>query len=168
MGEGDLTRLSRFQQITDEEFTEVIENSEYMVDVLEKLGYQRTSGTMTKYVKERVERLGLDLSHFIGQKGTRGGGKSARYTLEEILVEDSFYTNRPTLKRRLIKSGLLVYECAICKLKGTWQGKPLVLHLDHINGVHNDHRLENLRLLCPNCHTQTETYSGRNIGTYDK
>ena len=168
MGKSYLTRLSRFQQITDEYFTEVIEKSEYMVDVLEKLGYQRTSGTMTKYIKKRADRLGLDLSHFIGQKGKRGGGNTARHTLEEILVEDSFYTNRPSLKRRLIKSELLVDECKICKLKGTWQGKPIVLQLDHINGVHNDHRLENLRLLCPNCHTQTETYSGRNIGTYDK
>jgi hypothetical protein len=53
-----------------------------------------------------------------------------------------------------------------CLVKDTWNGKPIVLHFDHINGDRRDHRPENVRWLCPNCHSQTETYAGRNVGRY--
>lgn len=82
--------------------------------------------------------------------------------LEKIMVENSPYTNnRIRLKQRIIEAGLLAYECSECGLGPEWNGKTLVLQLDHINGVNNDHRLENLRILCPNCHTQTATYAGK-------
>jgi hypothetical protein len=68
-----------------------------------------------------------------------------------------------TLKRRLVEEGLLVARCAIGGLT-TWRGRPLVLHPDHVNGDRTDHRLANLRFLGPNCHSQTDTYCGRNIG----
>jgi hypothetical protein len=70
-------------------------------------------------------------------------------------------TSRQNVKMRLLRAGLLKDECAECGLR-EWRGKRLSLHIDHINGVSNDHRLENLRMLCPNCHSQTETYGGRN------
>ena len=70
--------------------------------------------------------------------------------------------SRRTVKIRLLKEGLLKNVCAICGLT-EWCGAAITLHIDHINGVKGDHRLENLRMLCPNCHSQTETYSGRNI-----
>ncbi|MED3976212.1 HNH endonuclease signature motif containing protein [Priestia megaterium] len=152
----------RFSKITDEDFSKAIESSEFMVDVLEKLGYNRTSGTMTKYIKKRIESLGLDTSHFKGQRGNRGGGNTQRYTLEEILVKNSSYLNRSRLKIRLLNAGYIKEECAECGIGATWNGKPLSLHLDHINGIYNDNELTNLRLLCPNCHSQTETFSGRN------
>lgn len=82
-----------------------------------------------------------------------------------MLVENS-KTNRGSLKKRLIKAGLLKTECYECKLGTVWNGKNLVLVIDHINGVHNDNRIENLRLLCPNCNSQTETFSGKNKKTY--
>jgi hypothetical protein len=69
--------------------------------------------------------------------------------------------NRTHLKLRLIKARLLENRCQTCGLRD-WLGKPLNMHLDHVNGVRNDNRLENLRMLCPNCHAQTPTYSGRN------
>jgi 5-methylcytosine-specific restriction endonuclease McrA len=72
-------------------------------------------------------------------------------------------TNRGHLKARLIKAGLLKHECAECGITA-WRGKPLTLHLDHINGRNDDDRIENLRLLCPNCHSLTETYCGGNVG----
>ena len=61
--------------------------------------------------------------------------------------------------------GVLVPECAICGLD-SWRGAAISLHLDHVNGIRNDHRRENLRLLCPNCHSQTVTFAGRNKGRY--
>lgn len=81
--------------------------------------------------------------------------------LSEILVEDSTYA-RIHLKRRLIEEKILPYICALCDQEPEWQGQKLVLVLDHINGINNDNRRENLRFLCPNCNSQTSTFSGRN------
>ena len=78
------------------------------------------------------------------------------------MVENSTYQNTTKLKERIIREGIIPYECALCGNKGEWNGKKLVLQLDHINGKHFDHRKENLRFLCPNCHSQTETFSGKN------
>jgi 5-methylcytosine-specific restriction endonuclease McrA len=69
--------------------------------------------------------------------------------------------NRTHIKTRLLRAGLLENRCEQCGLE-SWRGKPLSMHIDHVNGVRDDHRLENLRMLCPNCHSQTETYAGRN------
>ena len=66
------------------------------------------------------------------------------------------------LKIRLFKEGLLEEKCAICGNLGEWNDKPLSLVIDHINGNHSDNRIENLRILCPNCHSQTETFAGKN------
>lgn len=81
--------------------------------------------------------------------------------MEEILVENSTYANLSRLKTRLVNEGLLEYKCAVCGIS-EWLGKPLTLQLHHKNGKHNDHRLSNLEFLCPNCHSQTENYAGRN------
>ena len=81
--------------------------------------------------------------------------------LEQLLNEHS-KIDRSCLKSRLIKEGKLENICACCKIQPIWNEKPLTLQLDHINGINDDNRLENLRLLCPNCHSQTVTYAGRN------
>jgi 5-methylcytosine-specific restriction endonuclease McrA len=85
-----------------------------------------------------------------------------KISLNDIIVGN--FPNYPTgkLKKRLVKEGILEYKCVLCGNNGTHNGLPLTLQLDHINGVNNDHRLDNLRLLCPNCHTQQDTYAGKN------
>lgn len=79
--------------------------------------------------------------------------------LEELLKRG---VSRYNVKTRLVRAGLLPNHCQQCGLS-EWRDRPLSMHIDHINGVKNDHRLENLRMLCPNCHSQTETYGGRNM-----
>ncbi len=81
--------------------------------------------------------------------------------LEEMLIEHSPH-GRGNIKNRLIKAGLLTQICAICGIGPVWNDRPLMLRLDHENGINDDYRLENLRLLCPNCDSQTDTYCGRN------
>ena len=76
-------------------------------------------------------------------------------------LRSSAKRNRKPIKMRLVAAGLLKNACQSCGATD-WQGKPLKMHLDHISGIRNDHRLENLRMLCPNCHSQTPTYGGRN------
>jgi 5-methylcytosine-specific restriction endonuclease McrA len=79
-------------------------------------------------------------------------------TIAELLVKGR---SRRNVKARLLRSGLIENRCQKCGLT-EWLGKPLSIHIDHINGIKNDHRLENLRMLCPNCHSQTETYGAKN------
>ena len=82
---------------------------------------------------------------------------------EEIFTENSFYSNE-LVKQRIVKQDLLEYKCVKCGID-SWQGETIVLDLDHINGNNRDNRLINLRYLCPNCHSQTDTYKGRNKNT---
>jgi hypothetical protein len=81
-------------------------------------------------------------------------------SLDELL--SSSHRSRRHVKTRLMNAGLLQNKCDACGIT-EWLGRPLAMHLDHINGMKNDHRLQNLRMLCPNCHSQTDTYGGKNI-----
>lgn len=116
-------------------------------------------------MKLAARELGLDTAHMLGQGWNVGWqsnpSRERLIPLSNILVEDSTYTTIWRLKRRLLRAGILEYRCYVCGLT-EWNGQPLSLQLDHINGVHLDHRIENLRLLCPNCHSQTETFAGKN------
>lgn len=137
--------------------------SSSVAEVLRRLGYA-PSGGMHRFIKLHIGRLGLSTEHFLGQGWSRGRpavhGFKAR-PLEEILVRRSSYTNTGNLRRRLIAEGLKKPRCEWCGLD-TWLGRKLPLHLDHVNGDPSDNRLENLRILCPNCHALTDTWCGAN------
>jgi len=118
-------------------------------------------------LSRRIRELQIDTRHFSGSGWARGHTSAshpaiARTTRKNTLPDARVFVANgpampgPRLIRRLLAMGW-VYRCAWCELT-EWRGQPLVLHVDHINGISNDHRLENLRLLCPNCHSQTETY----------
>jgi hypothetical protein len=109
-------------------------------------------------IKRRLARWEIDTSHWV-KNGRKGGRQTP---LSEVLVKNSSFS-RHALKKRILSEGILEERCDECQLPSEWNGKKLVLVLDHINGVNNDHRLENLRLLCPNCNSQTPTFSGRNV-----
>jgi len=144
-----------------DEFKVVVSECHSIYEIVDKLGYSKTSGSMAKIVKQRISTENISTDHFKRKNVNQVGGKPV-YSLDEILVENSFYTNIYRLKIRLLSGKVLDYKCSICQNDGMWCGNPLTLQLDHINGIPNDHRIENLRFLCPNCHSQTETFSGRN------
>jgi Zn finger protein HypA/HybF involved in hydrogenase expression len=156
--------LGKISEMPYEEFKEAIESSSFMSEILEKLGYSRQSGSSAKKVKERALRDDISLDHILTY---RQSDKRVHYTynhsLDDILVENSKYTNNSRLKIRLIREKMLKNECYECGLPPFWNGKKLTLQLDHINGNNTDNRLSNLRLLCPNCHSQTETFGSKNF-----
>lgn len=160
-GEGSPRTKRRY---TDEQLGDAVRDSATVHDVLRALGYN-PSGGMFRAVTAHIRVLGLDTSHFVGQRWSKGRRFPGRYVmpLEEILVENSTYGSIGKLRRRLVAAGLKTARCEHCGLD-SWRGEPLPLALDHINGIHNDNRLENLRILCPNCHALTDTWCGRNNG----
>lgn len=144
---------------TDTQLRDAVHTSSTKREVLEKLGLGVWGGNYRSLAKH-LARLSLDTSHFTpGKTGAKNRTQPLKWSLDEILVEDSpFHTGH--LKNRLIKEQILEEQCSECGLT-EWQGKPISLHLDHINGKSRDNRRENLRLLCPNCHSQTPTYAGK-------
>jgi hypothetical protein len=143
-------------------FSQAVADNISIGGVLKQLGCG-VSGTNYLRVHNMVRDLQLDTSHWLGAAYLRGKHHSwtPAIPLSEILVERSTYTDRMRLKRRLVAAGLVPYACADCGIS-EWRGHILILQLDHVNGVGDDNRIENLRLLCPNCHSQTSTYCGRN------
>lgn len=121
----------------------------------------RTAGGNPRTVRRHIERLGLDTSHFDPWAVAREKMRRPSRPLAEILVENSGY-ERSALKRRLFETGLKTRSCEICGQGEEWQGRRMSLILDHVNGVHDDNRLENLRIVCPNCNATLDTHCGRN------
>lgn len=140
----------------------IIKDCLSIAEVCRRLGLRPVGGNY-KTIKTYVNKFDLDISHFTGQgwnTGSRYVFFGKQYKLEDILVENSTYTCLYTLKKRILENGLKEYKCEKCGLTD-WNGEEISLHLDHINGNNLDHRLENLRFLCPNCHSQTPTYCGK-------
>lgn len=144
-------------QYTDEEFTDIWNQSVSMVDFSKNLGYSSYSGDASQRLRRRVDNLGLDDSHFQRRR-------PQKRTKENVFCKDST-VDQATL-RRWYKNEDIEYVCSICGQKPEWNGKPLTLTLDHINGNNHDDRLENLRWVCPNCDRQLDTFGSKNKTYY--
>jgi len=145
---------------TEEEFKLTLKESYSIRELIIKLGLKPAGGNYD-VAKRRIRDLNLDTSHFT-QKKPKGRYNNARIPTEDLLIKDSksgITTHK--LKLRLIEEGYFERKCYECGLK-EWNGHPIPIELEHKNGDRYDNRLDNLSILCPNCHALTETYRGKN------
>ena len=144
------------------ELEKLTKNSERLGDILKVFNLENKGGNVNT-LKRRLNEEGIDYSHIkLGLDANKGRTFDIKPLDKDELFRENSPHSRLTVKRRIIAEHLIPYKCSICGFEGKWNGKDLVLILDHINGISNDHRLENLRFLCPNCNSQQETFAGRN------
>ena len=161
--------LYQGQRYTQDILTRAVAAGHNWQDVLRFLGLRPGGGGIYSHIKQRVEKFGIDTKHFTGSGWNKGKPSNKKLPPEAILVRQSPLEPKEKtylLRRALLESGI-PHICSVCGLSPVWMGKPLEIQIDHINGDRWDHCKENLRFLCPNCHTQTETYGNKRRGTED-
>ena len=149
-------------QFLKENFEPLIKRSKNITDAVCNLGSTAAGGNHAT-VKKYIKKYGIDTSHFAlwDEERIQNMYKKDAVPLEDVLVENSTYS-RTHLKARLYKEGFKKRECELCGQGEEWHGRHMSLILDHKNGVNNDNRLENLRIVCPNCNATLDTHGGRN------
>lgn len=157
--------MNRKEKYSKENLEKIVKQANCIKDVLEKMNLKRAGGNYKAFHKY-IETYEIDISHFkerenIYQRTLGIYVKENKKPLSEILIINSDY-NRSHLKERLYKERLKKRFCEECGQGELWRGKKMSLILDHKNGVNNDNRLENLRILCPNCNATLETHCGKN------
>lgn len=153
--------MPRKLKYTKEELEQAVKASRSIRQTALKLGLNPSGGGTYHTLRTKFKEWSIDTSHFEGQAWNKGIfiPRPAK-PLAEYMIENSTY-GTCHLHRRLLRENIFTHQCSECK-RTEWNNKPIPLELDHINGVNNDHRIENLRFLCPNCHAQTDTYCGKN------
>lgn len=140
-------------------FSDLIKESINLSDACRKLGLITTKGNRDT-IKKYIYKYKLDISHFTYSK--RSTNDFSKKELKDILVSNSSFSTKQ-LKKRLYEKGIKKPICELCGQDEIWNGMKITLILDHINGINNDNRLENLRIICPNCDSGLPTFSGRNL-----
>lgn len=149
----------KLRKYTEENLRTAVKNSFSFAQVLKSLNIVPCGGNY-RVLKRAIDHFNIDNSHFTFQLWNKGKKIGAKVSIEEYLNnKKSISSNK--LKKRLINENIFHPKCSSCGLEN-WLEKPIPLELDHINENSSDNRLENLRLLCPNCHALTPTYRGKN------
>lgn len=147
------------RKYTKEQLQDIAEKSFSFRQMLNKLNLRETGGNYSN-IRNRCKEFDIDTSHFFGQGWNKidhpSFGKNS-IPLKEYFVKGTKRVSSSKIKARILNNGLKKYECEICGV-GEWLGRRLVIELHHKNGDGTDNRLENLQLLCPNCHSQTHNY----------
>lgn len=144
---------------TKEMLEQLVKESFSVAQVIKKLGLKQAGGTHC-HLSRKIKKLEIDSSHFLGQAYNSGanykGGNTKKSASEILIIRESGPRQKPyKLRRALLEIGVK-YECEICYLKDIWNGKEIRLEVDHKNNNWLDDRKENLRFLCPNCHSQQQ------------
>jgi len=153
----------------ENEFIKLVKENYSLKSVCDYIkNYNNTKIGKNETVKKRINYLNINISHFNYAKAMKKWmknniEKTNIKKLEDILIENSKYNNGQGLIKKLCEEGLKEYKCELCGISNIWNNKKLVLQLDHKNGVHTDNRIENLQILCPNCHSCTDNYCGKNV-----
>lgn len=148
-------------RISNDDLTEAVRKCASVSSVLRMFGLS-DAGTQHASMRDRIRGLGLDTSHF-GHSECVVGRLGSRLNHAEIFRYGSSHTTS-TLRRIIKRDVLLDEKCVLCNGETVWMNKPLTLQIDHIDGDKHNNQLENLRFVCPNCHSQTPTFAGRNKG----
>lgn len=145
------------EQFNIEEIQRKLNESRSFREFLLKIGSSTNGSGSYKSMRNQLIKLGIEIPEFNYENKNKIRKK---LNDDDIFIVNSTYS-RQHLKNRIIKKGLIEYVCGECDNRGKWNSKDLSLHLEHKNGINDDNRLSNLIFLCPNCHSQTDTYSGK-------
>lgn len=158
-----IKKISILWIVSKEQYQNLIKQSSSLSEILRKLNLNPKGGNIHT-LKKVLNEYGLDYSNIkLGLNSNKERlnlQHRSKIPSEELFVKNSKFS-RAAVKKRILKENLIPYKCECCGLGPTWNGKELVLVLDHINGIYNDHRIENLRFLCPNCNAQQDTFCGK-------
>jgi len=163
--------MSAYDHITDEQLQTAIDNSNSVSAIMRNLGFgNATCPYKRKWVNGKLGSNKFDMTQFDENVETKHPCSNSvrKVDNELIFIKGDKRIAGASLKKRLIEDYDWKDECVECNTGNIWNGKPITLQVDHINGDGTDNRLENLQIICPNCHTQTDTYAGRNKKSYNK
>lgn len=147
-----MANIAKWRLFPNDQIEEIVKNARSFREVAQKLGYNKDSGSAITSMHNMCKELNLDTSHFLGQAWNRNNYDYELFTM------DSPKKNGITTLNPLIH--LRGRKCECCQ-NTEWLGQPINLEIHHLNGDRKDNRLENLHLLCPNCHSYTENWRGR-------
>lgn len=154
--------MKKWEKFSRDEIGQFVKESKSYSQLSFKLGYGKSaSGSVNKAMREMIEELLLDTSHFTGQAWNKGTTyESSQYMpFEEYIKSEHVQTNK--VRKKLLKEGIKKHICECCR-NTTWNDQPIPLEVHHKDGDKTNNSLENLQLLCPNCHALTDTYRGKN------
>ena len=153
-------RTSRIWTISKSELERIVANVQTYKEVLKKCDLYPYGGNV-KTLRSRLTEENISISHFDAYATNRGQSQLRRLTDAEYFTKGHVRSS-PGTKKRLITDHGWENKCKICDMGTVWHGKPLSLQIDHIDGDHENNKITNLQILCPNCHTQTSTFGSKN------